>query len=125
MRDRGEVIVCGCSEDDVAVLRSASEPNGPELHEETSLVKMTHRVMSGRPLALVLGVSPDMPADLDVIPVIRSLRTDLPVIVVAAGDSLELERTARQRGVFYYFVHPVERDEARAVLQVVSRAHRS
>lgn len=124
MRDRGEVLVCGCSEDDLAVLRSAAEPNGPTMHEVSSLVKVTHQVMSGRPIALVLGVSHDTLADLDVIPLVRTIRTDMPVIVVAAGDSLDLERTARQRGVFYYFVHPVEKAEARAVLQVVSRSRR-
>jgi DNA-binding response OmpR family regulator len=119
---RAEVLVCGCREDDLAVLRTAAGPDGPLLHAVDSPVKVAHEAMADRPAAIVLGVGPDTLANLDVIPVIRAIRSDLPVIVVAADDSLELERTARQRGIFYYLVHPVEKSEARAVLRNVLRS---
>ena len=121
---RAEVLVCGCLEDDLAVIRNAAEPDGPVVRAVDSPVKVAHHAMADRPVAVVLGVGPDTLAYLDVIPVIRAIKNDLPVIVVAAEDSLELERTARQRGIFYYLVHPVQRSEARAVLRDVMRSRR-
>ena len=121
---RAEVLVCGCREDDLAVIRNAAEPDGPVVRAVDSLVKVAHHAMADRPVAVVLGVGPDTLAYLDVIPVIRAIKNDLPVIVVAAEDSLELERAARQRGIFYYLVHPVQRSEARAVLRDVMRSRR-
>jgi DNA-binding response OmpR family regulator len=58
---------------------------------------------------------------LDVIPMIRAVGKDPPVIVVAEEDSLDLERRARQHPVFYYLVHPLEQNEVKAVLDDVLR----
>lgn len=107
------------------MLRTAADPDGPVLHAVDSPFKMAHHAMADRPAAVVLGVGPATLSYLDVIPVIRAINNHLPVIVVAAEDSLELERTARERGIFYYLVHPVERSEARAVLRNVMSGRRS
>lgn len=58
---------------------------------------------------------------LDVIPMIRAVGKELPVIVVGEEDSLDLERRARQHTVFYYLVHPLDLKEVKAVLDDVLR----
>ena len=77
-----------------------------------------------RPLALVLGVGHDTLAHLDMIPLIRAVRRELPVILIAEDASLELERRARQHKIFYYLVHPIQRSEVRAVLEDLLRARK-
>ncbi len=121
MGSRPEVLVSCCHEEDVTVLRSASGPGGPVFRTVESAVKAAHQAVAHRPMAVVLGVDTGSSASLDVIPVIHAVHGDLPVIVVASEDSLELERSARQKGVFYYLVHPIDRSEVKAVLENVAR----
>lgn len=125
MRDRAEVLVFGCLEPDLEVFGRAAGPDGPLLHAVASTVRVAHHVMARRPVAVVLGMSLHNLSDLDVIAVIRAVKPDLPVIVIAEEDSLALERSIRQHGIFYYLVHPVEEAEARAVLQAVQRCSRN
>ena len=116
-----EVIVFGCRQDDLAVLRSACRPEGPMLRSVKSAAELARSAIAGHPVAVILGVARRTLADLDVIPVIRAARGELPVIVVAEDDSLDLERRARQKNIFYYLVHPIEATEAQAVLADVLR----
>ena len=121
MSSRPEVLVCGCHEDDLAVLRSASAAGGPVFCSVETPVQVAHRTVSRPPAAIVLGLEASTLSHLDVIPVIRAVRSDLPVIVIARKDSLDLERAARQKGVFYYLIHPLDVSEARAVLEDLER----
>ncbi len=59
---------------------------------------------------------------LDVLPIIRAHYPHLPVVAIAGENSLELERTARQRRVFYYLVESLAREEVTSVLR--SATHR-
>jgi DNA-binding response OmpR family regulator len=83
--------------------------------------EVARRAASGCPLALVLGIGRRSRTRLDVIPVFRAVRSELPVIVIADEDSLELERRARQAGIFYYLVHPLDSREVKAVLEDLLR----
>jgi DNA-binding NtrC family response regulator len=121
MSPRAEMLVFGCREDDLAVLRSASGATGPVPLTVESPAELARRVIERRPVAVVLGVATPTLAHLDLIPVIRAARGDLPVIIIGEEDSLELERSARQRSIFYYLVHPIERAEVEAVLKNVLR----
>ena len=124
MLAHAEILVCGCPEDDLAVIRIAAEPDGSVVRAVDNPVMVAQYAMSQGPVAVVLGAGADTFDHLDVIPVIRAIKSDLPVIVVAAEDSLDLERTARQRGIFYYLVHPIDPSETRAVLRNILRSKR-
>jgi DNA-binding NtrC family response regulator len=121
---RTEVLVFGCREDDLAVLRSVAGPSGATLLAVDSPAELTEHAIRRRPAAVILGVGGQTPDRLDLIPVLRATRDTLPVIVVAEEDSLELERSTRQRSIFYYLVHPVDRAEVEAVLRDALRAGR-
>ncbi len=118
---RAEVIVFGCRETDLAVLRSAAGPRGPVLLGVESPAEFVQHAIARRPVAVFLGIGSRTLARLDVIPVIRAVRSDVPVIIVAEEDSLELERKARGESIFYYLVHPVDRSEVEALLKNIMR----
>lgn len=54
--------------------------------------------------------------ELDFLPCINQVDPLLPVIVLSAADSLELQRRIRSCKVFYYLVGPPADGEAREVL---------
>ena len=119
-----EVLVFGCRDDDCAVLLHALGPEGPLLRTTATATEFAQRAISRPPLALVLGVGMPMIAHLDMIALIRAVRSSLPVIVIADDDSLELERRVREKNIFYYLVSPIDKTEVKAVLRDVARFKR-
>ena len=122
MAARHEVLVFGCHPDDVALLNRAVERMEPELRVLEDPGEFTYCAVSHRPLAVVLGVGNASLAHLDMIPVIRAVRRELPVIVIGEDASLELERRARRHRIFYYLVHPAEASEIKAVMEDLLRS---
>lgn len=112
-----EVLTCACRNEDLAVLRKVFEPAGASLRMMESTAEMACLAVTHSSMGIVLGVGKNTIHHLDVIPVIRAVRENLPVIVIAEEDSLDLERAVREKGVFYYLVHPVGRREVCAVLE--------
>lgn len=82
-------------------------------------VDVAHQTLARRPVAVFIGLGKPSLTNLDVISVIRAVGSDLPVIVIAEEDSLELERHARRKNLFYYLVHPIVPTEVAAVLEAV------
>jgi len=110
-----------CREDDAVVIERAAGPCGAECMRLGSRAEVLHLVATRRPVAVFMGVGDETIGHLDVIPMIRTVGKAPPVIVVAEEDSLELERRARQHPIFYYLVHPLEKNEVKAVLDDVLR----
>lgn len=122
MTSRAEVLVCCCRDEDIAVLRSALRPDRLTVRAMSSPVKAAHRAVSHHPLAFVLGVGRETISRLEVIPVIRAVGTEPPIIVIAEEESLDVEREARRMGIFYYLVRPVDGTEVAAVFKDALRA---
>ena len=119
-----EMLVFGCGEDDLAVLRSTWAAEGRVLCAVETPADFAKHAIEHRPVAVFLGVAKRTLEHFDLIPVVRAARGDLPVIVIADEDSLDLERRARQRSIFYYLVHPLDRAEVEAVLHDILRRSR-
>ncbi|HSF15498.1 MAG TPA: hypothetical protein VLK65_08085 [Vicinamibacteria bacterium] len=111
----GEVLVCGCKEDDVRVLENARGPDDPIVRTVNRPAEMARQVVLRPPMAVFLGLRKRDRARLQLIPVLRAVRKELPLVIVADEPSLELERRARQEGIFYYFLHPLVPAEVEAV----------
>jgi DNA-binding NtrC family response regulator len=124
MAARPELLIFDCRKEDLEVLQSASGPQGPLLRVVSDAAECARDAITRDPAALVIGVGMGTLSRLDVLSVIRAVRKELPVIVVGEEDSLDLERSARQKDIFYYLVHPVDRSEAAAILQDVMRLTR-
>jgi len=116
-----EVLTCACRNEDLAVLQEVFEPAGTILQVMESAAELARQAVTHSSMGIVLGVGKNTLHHLDVIPVIRAVREDLPIIVIAEEDSLDLEWAVREKGVFYYLVHPIDRQEVCAVLEDVLR----
>ena len=117
----GEVLVCGCQKDDVRILEEIMGSSGPSVRAIDQPAEMARQAVTRLPVAVFIGLRKRDRARLQIIPVLRAAWKELPVIVIADEGSLELERKARQAGIFYYFVHPLSSEEARAVLNDLLR----
>lgn len=95
------------------------------MHVVKRPAEMARRAVAHHPAAVVLGLSSRTKSRLELIRVIRAVWSDLPVIVIGNEDSLELERSARQAGIFYYFVHPLDEVEVEAVMNDAMRHSRA
>jgi DNA-binding response OmpR family regulator len=121
MRSRPELLIFRCHEDDSAVIERAAGPRDTVCVSLSSRAEVVHHVATRRPVGVFLGVGDDTLAHLDVIPMLRAVGREPPVIVVAEKDSLDLERRARQQTIFYYLVHPIDLQEVEAVLDDLLR----
>jgi len=125
MNARQEVLALGCHEDDLVLMTEAFSRSELTLQVIDDPGEFARQAVSHRPLAIVLGVGSGTITLLEMISVIRAVRHELPVLVIAENGSLELERSARQKEIFYYLVHPVECSELEAVLQDLLRYSKS
>ena len=125
MGSRGELVVYGLSQSDVAIFTAAGEAGGLEVLVMSGPSEMKQKVRAPHPIAAVLGIGGRGGVDSGAISFVHSVRRELPVIVVSDEDSLELERSAREAGIFYYFVSPLDPDEVKAVVKDVLRQRRS
>ncbi len=125
METRREVLALGCHEDDLVLMTETFSRSDLTVRVIDDPGEFARQAVSQRPLAIVLGVRSNTITLLELISVIRAVRHELPVLVIAEDDSLEVERSARQKEIFYYLVHPVERLELEAVLQDLLRYSKS
>jgi len=121
MSSGAEVVVFGCRVHDVAVVREASRSGGARVQVVEDAVAVAHHVVAHRPAAVFIGIGRRRLKNLELIAVIHTAREGLPVIVIGDEDSLDLERRARSRSIFYYLVHPTDPVEVEAVLRDVLR----
>jgi DNA-binding NtrC family response regulator len=122
---KAEVVLFNCRPDDVAVVEEASAAGGPQPRVVDSAVEVAHRAVACRAVAVFIGIGRRSLKNLDVIPLIHTAHEGLPVIVIADEDSLDLERRARSRSIFYYFVRPLNPREVAAVLRNALRRART
>ena len=120
---RAEILACCCRSADLAVMRWAVGATGPTLRIVDKPMELARQVVTRRPVAVVLGIGSRTRERADVIPMIDAVRKELPIIIIADEDSLQLERHVRQSPIFYYLVHPVQKREVEALLKDVVRSH--
>lgn len=121
MKSRAEMLICGCQDDDVAVIRKALGRGGPDLTLVGNPMTLAQYTVARHIRGIILGVGDRTINLLDIIALVYAVRNDVPVIVIGENDSLDLERRARQRGIFYYLVHPIAVKETEAVLKDLLR----
>jgi DNA-binding NtrC family response regulator len=71
-------------------------------------------------LMIVKGDKEDI-KQIEKLSVVRKIDGDLPVVLISEGDSIDIEKSARLQGVFYYFVEPVNIKELKEVLRESAR----
>ncbi len=67
--------------------------------------------------ALILGIEVHGMQCYELLPLIREIDDQLPIIVTSPDDSLEVAARIREQGVFYYMLKPVDIAEIKVVLK--------
>jgi len=112
-----EILVCGSQSRDLAELRQLISKQGYSVETARTPVNAIQRTRVSPFQAVVFLVDGGDEAWLETITAFNDLFPALPVIVMADHASLETERRARQRRIFYYLLRPVDGVELSAVLR--------
>ena len=96
------ILIGGFQEDDLAEFRRQVSEQGRQVRAAAHPVSAIEKAASSGVKALVVLLGAEDREWLEFIPVFNHLFPGIPVIVVAAQDSLETERQARQGKIFYY-----------------------
>jgi len=112
-----EILICGSENRDVAELRHLIGGQGYAVETARTPVNAIQRTRVSSFQAVVFLLDGGDEAWLETITAFNDLFPALPVIVLADNGSLETERRARQRKIFYYLLRPVDEAEMEAVLR--------
>ena len=87
--------------------------------------ELIHKLLRRRFESVVLGTDITGMNLLEVIPIIKQINKNMPIVVIADYSSLETEREVRRQSIFYYSVKPIHADEMREVLRNAVRRERT
>jgi len=117
MTDREMILAFDCPPSAIRALDESDVARGVVYCTTESVAVLTREVTAHQPAVVVLGISSGRDSTLDTIDVIHAVLKTTPIIVIAADDSLELERNCREKSIFYYLVEPIDRSELKAVIE--------
>jgi DNA-binding response OmpR family regulator len=101
-------------------------PEGFDLISCPDARSLLEEVMCCPPDAVIYALRPDCREDLGVLRLLRRAAPDVPLVLLAAEDSLETRRATQGLRPIYYAVCPVDGAELRDVVRTaVSRRGRS
>jgi DNA-binding response OmpR family regulator len=111
------ILLAGSDTEEMAFLREylSSEPwqvTTAEKHEE--IIQM---VRAGQVDVLVTGIDVLGMKAYEVIPEVKKLGSNIPIIIACADPSLELARKIREFGIFFYLMAPFDAEEVRAAVR--------
>lgn len=109
------VILCDGNDAEAAQLKRLLEPHydlsisSAPMETVTSLLSVPSRIM-------VLGLRSGDPSFRELIPLVKKLRPELPIIVIGDGGSLDEQRLVQGQGIFYFVPRPVASSELLSAL---------
>jgi two-component system nitrogen regulation response regulator NtrX len=89
-----------------------------QIEATESVNKLIQKLLCKKFESLVLGTNIKGMDGLEVIPIVKQIDKDLPIIVIAHCGSLETEKKARMQNILYYLVKPFHPEEMKEVLRV-------
>jgi DNA-binding NtrC family response regulator len=111
-----DVLICDPDREHAETWTRPIAASGYSLELVESSSRAVQRLLSEPCGMLLVSVSPGDDDGLDTISVVHNIDSNLPVVAVAKGESLDLQREVRSRKVFYYLVQPVDSEELEAVV---------
>lgn len=104
-RERPPVIVCDPYPAEASRVRRLLSPRY-RLVVSTVPMEALDSILVGSFNAMVLALHENDRSFLGLIPLVKKLRPQMPIIVVADGRSLEEQRSAQRQGIFYFLPRP-------------------
>ena len=111
-----DVLICDRDRTQAETWAHPIAASGHTIDFVESSSRAVQRVLAEPCGVVFVSVSLSDEEGLDTISVVHDLDSQLPVVAVAERESLDLEREARLRKVFYYLVQPVDAEELEAVV---------
>jgi DNA-binding response OmpR family regulator len=114
---KARILLAGSDTGEMAALREclSSEPWQVRTIEERDDVIET--VRAGQADVLITGIDILGMKAYNLIPEVKKLQSDIPIIVACADPSLELARKIRESGIFFYLMEPFDPEEVRAAVR--------
>jgi len=109
------VILCDGNDAEAAQLKRLLEPlydlsvSKAPMETVKSLVSAPFRI-------IVVGLRSGDPSFRELIPLVKKLRPELPIIVIGDGGSLDEQRLVQRQGIFYFVPRPVASSEILSAL---------
>lgn len=92
-----------------------SEGSLVEIAGETG--EILERIRTGEPEMLILGLEVFAEHSHELIPAIREIQKDFPIIVVSSEPSIKFQDKAREHGIAFYLVEPFGTEELKAAIR--------
>ncbi|GEM_PF-3285096 len=112
-----EVLICGSDAQEAESFGQWLSRDGYQVDLAEDPLKAVEKLTTRSFHVIIVMVRAHDQRWIDSIRVFNRLLPDLPVVVVAEGDSLETERLVRRGKIFYFLSKPMSMAEVRAVLR--------
>ncbi len=119
-RDMANILVCDDEGATVGTLQKAFSGRRHSVTVVSDVVDAVRVVYPGKFQTLFIGIdlrkANETKSRVAALRVLRRIDPDLPIVVLARGNSLELEREVRLEGIFCFCLKPINTGEAIDIL---------
>jgi DNA-binding NtrC family response regulator len=123
---RARILLASSNAHEIAALRECLSSRNWRIEAVTEHEEVIRRIRSGDADVLITGIDVLGMKAYDLIPKVKKLRNDIPIIVASADPSLESARKIREFGIFFYLMEPFDPEEVRAAAHdAVAKAMRA
>src|SRR3990167_7311952 len=114
-----KILISNDDQMETAFLKGLLAEEGYQVEVSQGIKETLHNIAFKSYQALILGVDVEGRKGMEVIPSVRAVDKDIPIITIVGQDSIETQKKVREQKIFYYFVRPVNPQELKAVLERV------
>ncbi len=111
------ILLAGSDTEEMAALRECLSPAPWELRTVEKHEEVIEMIRAGRADVLITGIDVLGMKAYDLIPEVKKLGSNIPIIVACADPSLDLARKIREFGIFFYLMEPFDPEEVRAAVR--------
>jgi DNA-binding NtrC family response regulator len=111
------VIICNDNKPETDFIKELLAMEGYQVEVSQDIKELLHNIAFKSYQALILGVDIEGGKGGEIIPWIKAMDKELPIITIIEQDSLETQKKVRQQKVFYYFVRPINAEEMKTVME--------
>ncbi len=117
------ILLAGSDSEEMAVLRKCLSTERWQVKTAERHDEIVGMIQAGEVDVLITGMDVLGMKAYDLIPEVKRLGSNIPIIVACADSSLELARKIREFGIFFYLMEPFDPEEVReAVRDAVRKA---
>jgi len=111
------ILLAGSDTEEMAALRQCLSPEPWQVRTVERHEEIIEIIRAGEADVLVTGVDVLGMKAYDLIPEVKKLGSNIPIIVACADPSLDLARRIREFGIFFYLMEPFDPEEVRAAVR--------